>query len=37
VLQAETVLLATLEFGWDKEFGGFFYFMDIGAMPTAML
>jgi hypothetical protein len=28
--QAESVLLATLEFGWDKEFGGFFYFLDIG-------
>ncbi len=28
------IMLTTLEFGWDKEHGGFFYFMDIGkAIP----
>jgi N-acylglucosamine 2-epimerase len=35
--KAETVLLATLEFGWDKEFGGFFYFMDIDGKPPQQL
>jgi hypothetical protein len=35
--QAEVVLLATLEFGWDKEYGGFFYFMDIGILLAPSL
>ncbi len=35
--QAESVLLATLEFGWGKEFGGFFYFLDIGTSLTTTI
>jgi N-acylglucosamine 2-epimerase len=31
------ILLKTLEFGWDKEFGGFFYFMDIKNKPPQQL
>jgi N-acylglucosamine 2-epimerase len=27
--KASKILLNTLDFGWDKEYSGFFYFMDI--------
>lgn len=39
--QAEALLLdavgAALEFGWDREFGGFYYFQDIAGRPTLQL
>jgi len=31
------VLEGSLEFGWDKEFGGIYYFMDIEGKPTLQL
>lgn len=31
------VLEGSLEFGWDKEFGGIYYFMDIEKKPTLQL
>ena len=31
------ILLDTLEYGWDKEFGGIFYFLDIKGHPTQQL
>lgn len=31
------VVLNTLEFGWDKEYGGIFYFMDIKGKPPDQL
>jgi len=31
------VTLSTLDFGWDKEFGGIFYFMDLKGNPTEQL
>lgn len=31
------VLEGSLDFGWDKEFGGLFYFMDIENKPTLQL
>jgi N-acylglucosamine 2-epimerase len=31
------ILESTLEFGWDKEFGGLYYFMDIEDRPTLPL
>ncbi len=37
IQQAIDVVLATLEFGWDKEFGGIFYFMDSKAKPPLSL
>lgn len=30
-------LAGSLEFGWDKEFGGLYYFMDIEGRPTLQL
>ena len=30
-------MLATLEYGWDKEYGGIFYFLDILGHPTQQL
>jgi N-acylglucosamine 2-epimerase len=35
--KAAEVMLTTLEFGWDKEFGGFFYFLDIDGKPPQQL
>jgi N-acylglucosamine 2-epimerase len=34
---AAEVMLNTLEFGWDKEFGGIFYFMDAKGRPPQQL
>ncbi|HVJ07246.1 MAG TPA: AGE family epimerase/isomerase [Acidisarcina sp.] len=31
------ILESSLEFGWDKEYGGLFYFMDIEQRPTLAL
>lgn len=35
--KAVEIMLHTLEYGWDKEFGGIFYFMDIKGHPTQQL
>ncbi len=35
--QVEEILLRTTEYGWDKEFGGIFYFMDIKGHPQPQL
>ena len=35
--KAVDIMLHTLEYGWDKEFGGIFYFMDIKGHPTQQL
>jgi len=35
--QAVDACLSTLDFGWDKEFGGIFYFMDSEGQPTQQL
>lgn len=35
--KAVNIMLHTLEFGWDKQYGGIFYFMDIKGHPTQQL
>ena len=35
--KAVNIMLHTLEYGWDKEYGGIFYFMDIKGLPTQQL
>jgi N-acylglucosamine 2-epimerase len=35
--KAQTITLQTLEHGWDKEFGGIFYFMDAKNLPPQQL
>ncbi len=35
--QAVEIMLRTLEHGWDKQFGGIFYFMDIKGYPPQQL
>ena len=35
--QAVNITLRTLDYGWDKEFGGIFYFLDIKGYPTQQL
>ncbi len=35
--KAIQIMLRTLEYGWDKEFGGIFYFLDIKGHPTQQL
>lgn len=35
--KAVEIMLRTLEYGWDKEYGGIFYFMDIKGHPTQQL
>lgn len=35
--KAVTIMLNTLEYGWDKEFGGIFYFLDIKGHPPQQL
>ncbi len=35
--QVLRTLESTLEFGWDKEYGGIYYFMDIEGRPTLQL
>jgi len=37
IRRMKEVLLSTLEFGWDKEYGGIFYFMDIKGKPPLQL
>ena len=34
---AYNVIKGSLEFGWDNEFGGIFYFMDVAGKPTLQL
>ena len=34
---AYNVIMGSLEFGWDNEFGGIFYLMDINGNPTLQL
>jgi N-acylglucosamine 2-epimerase len=31
------IMLQTLEYGWDKEYGGIFYFLDVKGHPTQQL
>ena len=35
--KAVEIMLRTIEYGWDKEFGGIFYFMDIRGYPPQQL
>ncbi len=35
--KAKDILLHTLEYGWDKEYGGIYYFLDIKGHPTQQL
>ena len=35
--KAVEIMLRTIEYGWDKEFGGIFYFMDIKGYPPQQL
>ncbi|RAJ10948.1 N-acylglucosamine 2-epimerase [Chitinophaga skermanii] len=35
--KANDIALRTLEYGWDKEHGGIFYFLDIKGAPTQQL
>ena len=35
--KAVEIVLRTLEYGWDKEYGGIFYFMDIKGNPPQQL
>lgn len=35
--KAVAILLTTLEYGWDKEYEGIFYFMDLKGAPTQQL
>lgn len=37
VKKAEHILYQQLEYGWDKEYGGIFYFMDYKGYPTQQL
>lgn len=37
VERAADIVLAELEFGWDKEFGGIYYFMDVLGKPHVEL
>ena len=37
ILKAIQITLNTLEFGWDKKFGGIFYFLDIKKKPLQQL
>jgi len=35
--QAIKIMLNTLEYGWDREFGGIFYFLDVKGYPPQQL
>jgi N-acylglucosamine 2-epimerase len=35
--KAVKIILSTLQYGWDKEFGGIFYFLDIKGYPPQQL
>ncbi len=37
IKKAVDIALHTLEYGWDKQFGGIFYFMDIKGVPPQQL
>jgi len=37
IKKAEEILLQTTEYGWDKQYGGIFYFMDIKGYPQQQL
>ncbi len=37
VQKAVDIALKTIEFGWDKQYGGIFYFMDVKGYPTQQL
>jgi N-acylglucosamine 2-epimerase len=37
VERAKNIMLKSLEFGWDKEFGGIFYFLDLKGHPPQQL
>lgn len=37
IQQAVDIALRTLEYGWDKQYGGIFYFMDIKGAPPQQL
>ncbi len=35
--KATNIMLDTLELGWDKEYGGIFYFLDVKGNPPQQL
>lgn len=37
IIKAKDIMLHTLEYGWDKEHDGIFYFLDIKGHPTQQL
>ncbi|MCU0336563.1 MAG: AGE family epimerase/isomerase [Sediminibacterium sp.] len=37
IQKAVDIMLRTIEYGWDKEYGGILYFMDIKGYPTQQL
>lgn len=37
IKKCEDILISTTEFGWDKEHGGIFYFMDVKGAPVQQL
>lgn len=37
IIKACNIMLNTLEYGWDKEYGGIFYFMDVKDAPPQQL
>jgi N-acylglucosamine 2-epimerase len=37
IKKATEIMLQTLEYGWDKEYGGIFYFLDVKGSPPQQL
>jgi N-acylglucosamine 2-epimerase len=37
IQKATTIMLDTLEYGWDKKYGGIFYFLDVKGNPPQQL
>lgn len=37
IKKSKEIMLNTLEYGWDKEYGGIYYFLDIKGHPTQQL
>ncbi len=37
VIKAKDILLRTLQYGWDKQYGGIFYFLDVKGKPPQQL
>jgi N-acylglucosamine 2-epimerase len=37
IQRAKDITLSTLEYAWDKEYGGLYYFLDIQGHPTQQL